>query len=444
MALTVDVSCDALEKRTFDYFRARTAPCVSGYFQDTVWDRMILQASHTEPAIRHAINALGALHEENTLRRKATSNGQTDVAALKTSFAVKQYSKALLGLHQLLTSGDVPMNLVVMCSLVFIHFEAFRENFMPALVHCENAIRLLHSSTMFNAKAIDPSLVRAMMRIDVQGAMYLGMRVPGLPFYTAATDGTLPKTFHDLTQARDIVNTWTCRLFHFLRTEADEHKFREPGEIPLEKFAKASELEKIFQDLDDLLWEFMHKPNIKLVSREHHGLGMLRTRVKINRITAAVSLYSEATMYDAYMDDFEDILVICSAIETCDNADRRLFSVSLDEGMLQPLWFISTHCRDSIIRRQALKLLKRLPPKTGIWHVEAMTRMAEVCIDFEEGLTEKEYPKCTDIPEWRRIHSAGFDGMTLQSPKETVKAHMRVRPNGMDGEWATVEEIIEW
>ena len=165
-SLTVDVSCDALEKRTFDFFRSRTAPCVSGYFQDSIWDRMILQVSHSEPAVRHAINALGAQHEENVLRQKASMNDTAKPTDFRTSFSVQQYSKALSGLQKLLRVESVPMDLVLLCSLACIHFEALRESFVPALIHAENAIRLLHSRTTFNAKDIDPTLVRASTYTD--------------------------------------------------------------------------------------------------------------------------------------------------------------------------------------------------------------------------------------------------------------------------------------
>ena len=73
-ALTVDVSCDALERRTFAFFCARTVPCLSGYFSDSVWGKLMLQVSHTEPSVRFAINALGALHEETLLRHQAAGN----------------------------------------------------------------------------------------------------------------------------------------------------------------------------------------------------------------------------------------------------------------------------------------------------------------------------------------------------------------------------------
>lgn len=446
MALVNDVSSDALERRTFDFFRARTAPCVSGYFADAVWDRLVLQLSHHEPAVRHAINALGALHEERSLRRSAGAEG-IDVSLVKTGFPILQYSKALNEMQELLKSGKASLDVILLCSLLCIHFEALRESFVPALMHVENAIQLLNSTASFDARKVSPSLVRAVMRMDLQGTLYLGSRVPGMPFFTAATDSVLPETFHDLTHARDLVNTWTSRLLHFMRTVGDHHKIRFPGNFSIDKLAQAQALEQTFIQLDALLWEFMHKPTAKLSTREQHGLGMLRSRTKMNRILASSSLYTEACYFDQFLDEFENILTICMYIMGSDNADRRLFSVSLDEGLIHPLFFCATHCRDGRIRHQALAQLRKLPVRDGIWHVETTTRTAEMCIRFEEELCGKApgTALCSDIPEWRRVHSASFDTMGDESaPNKKVMVKLRSRPNGTDGEWVEHEQFIDW
>lgn len=443
VALSTGSPSTALEKRTFDFFRCRTAPSVSGYFPDPVWDRFVLQVSHTNETVRYAVNALAALHEERTLRSNAEKSGMA-VAQVKTSFPVAQYHKALQGMQNLLASDNVPMDIVLMCVILCVHFEAIREDFVPALLHMENAIRLLQASTTFDARKVETSLVRSMMRLDLQGSLYLGMRPPGMPYFTASADSTMPHSFHDLTHARDFINTWTVRLIHFMRTEADNYKFRNPGNIPLEILAKSHDFVQTFLDLDRLLWDFMHKPSIKLSIREQHGLGILRSRVKYNRIVAATCLYAEASAHDAFINEFEEIMNICCYIMESDDADRRLFSVSLDEGLLHPFFFVATHCRDSRLRRRALAQLKKLPPKEGIWHVEAMTRTAEVVVDFEESWCEKEFPTCSDIPEWRRTHSAGFDGWNLMTPKPRVTTHLLTWPNGMDGDCQIIQQVISW
>jgi hypothetical protein len=409
-----------------------------------VWDRLVLQLSHQEPAVRHAVNALGALHEERTLRRTAVAEG-IDVSLVKTGFPLAQYFKALSEMQYLLKSGTASLDVILLCSLLCMHFEALRASFVPCLIHVENAIQLLHSTTNTgDARKVTPSLVRAVMRMDLQGSLYLSSRVPGLPFYTAYIEDVLPSTFSDLTRARDLVNTWTTRLFHFMRTSGDEYKFRTPGNVPIEELAKAQDLEQKFIKLDALLWEFMHKPTSKLSIREQHGLGMLRSRTKINRILAATSVYSEASTCDRYLDEFESILTIIMSIMNSDNADKRLFSVSLDEGLTHPLFFVATHCRDGRVRHQALAQLRKLPVRDGIWRVETTTRTAEMCIRWEEAVCDKDVATCADIPEWRRIHSAGFDGWRNEAPRKKIMVRLRMRPNGMDGEWMDINEYIDW
>jgi len=75
-----------------------------------------------------------------------------------------------------------------------------------------------------------------------------------------------------------------------------------------------------------------------------------------------------------------------------------------------------------------------------------MTRSTEVCVRFEEAMCDKASPNCSDIPEWRRVHSVGFDGWNVRNVFERQRAEclLRFRPNGMDGEWEDVCETIEW
>lgn len=412
---------------------------LAGYFSDASWDRLVLQLSHSEAAIRHAANALGAIHEEHTHRA-----GVHDQAAVaQPGFAVQQYAKALREMQTLLKEKTIDLDIILLCSLLCAHFESLRECFVPALLHAENAISLLHSqNAKFDARKVNPSLVRAMMRMDLQGTMLLGMRTPGMTFYTEAMDSVLPNSFHDLTQARDLIHSWTCRLYHFMRTTADAYKFRSNGDIPIEEYAKAQDLQATMLQLENLLWDYMHKPSAKLTMREQHGLAMLRSRIKVNKILAACCLTSEACVYDKFLLEFEEIMTNCLFITSSDQPERRLLSVSLDEGLIHPLFFTATHCRDSRIRHQALETMKRMRAGDGGWHIETTIATVELCIDYEESRCAKDSPKCEDIPEFWRVHSAAFDGWMMEGPRRSVSVHFRTKPNGVDGEWADVTQSI--
>ncbi|KAK5115946.1 hypothetical protein LTR62_000402 [Meristemomyces frigidus] len=447
-ALCLDLCSDSLERQSFHFFRTRTVPCISGYFQDPLWDRLLLQLSQSEMAVRHAVNALGALHEQRQFR---FSTGEEEdgvgpaIVPLGSEFVMQQYSKALQGLQLLLRSDKMPLDVVIACCLVLTHFEAMRESFVPAIVHVEHAIGILQAKTAFDARKIEPSLVRALLCLDIQAATYLNARMPGLSTYTAASDSILPASLHDLQQARDLVNAWTSRMYHFIRVDGDGYKFgEEVGDVPLEIIARSQHLAQIFASLDQLLWDHMHKPAVRLSTREQHGISVLRVRVKFNKILAACSVYAESTMYDAYHSEFEDILAICTYVMSSDEAEKRLISVSLDEGLLHPIFFVATHCRDTHIRHRALTALRHLTRPRTIWHAEAMYRTAQLCIELEESLCGKTAPSYLDIPEWQRIHSSGFEGWELQTVEANVTAHFRFRPNGMDGQWMDLKRKIEW
>lgn len=370
---------------------------------------------------------------------------------MRTSYPVRQYSKALHGLHSLLNATTVSMDTVLMAVLLMVHFEALRENFVPAIIHIEHGTRLLHSSNVSKARKIDQGLVHTLMRLEIQCSLYGDLRLQRPPSGGESIDDPLPAILQDLTQARDVVNIWTCHLFHFLHSEAYYHKHTCVSGVPLEKLAKSHELRRTFEEIDQLLDIFFHKNIAGLIARERHGLEVLRMRVKINMIMSATCLYTEETMFDAFLQDFEDILTTCTEIMASVDADRRLFSVSLDEGLLHPLFFTATQCRDSRIRHQAITQLKNLPsvegtPK-GIWHIEAMTREAEILIRLEEAECGEEVPCCSDIPEWRRVHRAGVDGWGLhpsKSKRQSASTTMGTRPNGMDGEWAEFSEDLGW
>lgn len=196
-------------------------------------------------------------------------------------------------------------------------------------------------------------------------------------------------------------------------------------------------------DLDRLLYLFAQKWTDRLMIRDQRGLDMLRTRVKIDRIIAATCLYSEASAFDIYLNVFQEVLIICGYTMHNDEFDDWLFSVSLDEGLVSRLWFVTSNYRDSSIRHRGLTLMKRLPSSEGIWYIEAMTQIARACVKYEKALCEKKSPLCEDVPERRRDHSSGLSGWDVTSRKTLVMANLRTRPNGMDGEWCDVQRSIE-
>ena len=196
-------------------------------------------------------------------------------------------------------------------------------------------------------------------------------------------------------------------------------------------------------DLDRLLFEFMQSTSNRSTNRKQHGLNVLRSRAKIDRVLVATCLYAEASAFDPYLEVFEEVLLLCEySMRNIDFKDW-LFSVTLDEGLVNPLWILAQDCRDSKVRRRALALMQQLPAGEGIWYLQVMSEIARACVNYEEKFCEKENPRCEDIPEWRRVHSTGLGSWDVSSSKVAVMAHLRTRPNGMDGDWHDAKEAID-
>ena len=109
------------ERRCFDFFRSRTAVQMSGFFASEIWDRLVLQATHYEPAIRHAVLALGSLHErfvneDQSLQKQTWSRDEG-------GFALEHYNLAIQSLMNPVNSGRLNIDVCLIACMLFCSFE---------------------------------------------------------------------------------------------------------------------------------------------------------------------------------------------------------------------------------------------------------------------------------------------------------------------------------
>jgi hypothetical protein len=103
-----------LERRSFDFFCKRTVVVFSGIFDPTFWTRLVLQATHHEPAIRHAAIALGALHESSEVGSRVKPS----------IFAMEQYGKAIRYLVKPIREKQKQaVDVALMTCVLFVCFE---------------------------------------------------------------------------------------------------------------------------------------------------------------------------------------------------------------------------------------------------------------------------------------------------------------------------------
>jgi hypothetical protein len=122
------------EKRSLDFFRNRTSSEIAGSLVSQLWSKFVLQVSSSQPAVRHAIIALAALHEQCQMCPNAPDN----------DFAMLQYSKAIRAVSSLRLDdlGEV-LDVALLSCILFAAFEILQGHYKSALTHISSGISII-------------------------------------------------------------------------------------------------------------------------------------------------------------------------------------------------------------------------------------------------------------------------------------------------------------
>jgi hypothetical protein len=206
------------EKRAFQYFINRTAVELSGFYSSSFWEQLILQASTTEPALRHAVIGIGALHEEYI-------NGtlKYDVNESNPTFAVSQYTKAIGHLRKSLANEKQDPLTALMSCILFVCFDSLRGFFASAMVHLHSGLKILRDLRFESAAQsdmVEESLGPLFNRLSLQSILYVDTRTTEIRrdfvsqlSFVRSKDEDVPEVFETLEAARTCLNQAADGLF---------------------------------------------------------------------------------------------------------------------------------------------------------------------------------------------------------------------------------------
>ncbi|KAH7370357.1 hypothetical protein BKA65DRAFT_15536 [Rhexocercosporidium sp. MPI-PUGE-AT-0058] len=139
---------DETESRYFNLFQEKTAMQIAPYFDSDTWRRLVLQACHV-PSIRHTVIAIAALHQTSmtldNFRKMSLDLGDSVTnLGVHHQVAIEQYTKAIRGMRQALSSGRQDLRTTLITCLVIGCFEAFHGNIPLAHGQIRTGIEMLH------------------------------------------------------------------------------------------------------------------------------------------------------------------------------------------------------------------------------------------------------------------------------------------------------------
>lgn len=182
----------------FNLFRVQTASQLSGYFNSNFWTHRVLQECHFEPAIRHAVVAMGALYktlelstEKKPRQQRLALADKTAVAVTTTTnvslaiahwqVAVKQYSEACNAIMSISGSGIRHYRTRLMAIILLACFDSFIGDHKQGIVQIQtglgivdqyHASRAESSSPTAQQDVLEDDLVMLFTRLAIQAKSY--------------------------------------------------------------------------------------------------------------------------------------------------------------------------------------------------------------------------------------------------------------------------------
>ncbi|EGX96017.1 C6 finger domain protein, putative [Cordyceps militaris CM01] len=444
-----------------DLFRHELVYSIVGHVGTPSWKRLILQAVHEEVALCHAVVAFTALStsaagsllpgdggSDSGGQGVAVSGAQSPLshhASRENEFALRHYGKALEAMRHVFRHNDKrSINTALLCTLLCICFELRIKEPATALTHLEHGLQVVSS----NLHTVDEAITTAFARLDLQAAIFLGIRPPALdPSRVASRIFVFDSVYQEADHA---LAGLTNRVWTFIRTVAADYRYEELGPVP---DAVAAQAQSIRKSLDGFHAQYL-TPGSKLDKMLPEQTSLLRIKHLTSVVIMSGCLSPEETVYDAHAADFVAMVDLAADIRARQQQLIPNYAAGsgggggfqLDMAVIHPLYLTATKCRCPVTRRRAVHALYTGPEFEGAWEGVVNARIGERVMQMEEeglvfDLHRLQDGELLDVPEHMRVHSVDICTEPAQG-RATV--YFSRRPNGPGSEWDDLQEEMVW
>lgn len=404
---------DVRERRSFHYFREKTTSEICSYDASRFWSRLVLQAGHARECVRHALVAVGSFHESLESKQSLHRTSQSH-------FTLEQYNKAINTLMRdarLLSVEDV-----LLSCIIFVFFENVQGHFDTALKHLENGLKILSEwrikrlqGTVVPSAVIEDELAGILDTLHVQASVLLPESRSGV---RKSYNNYLPLSFANLQDAHyhfyQLVH-WTCETLEGLPFNQRSSSYDVPLKGTRDSFIPPPCAMRFFQ------WQSMMERDVNakieneattLQENIATRLGLIHLKIQycIVIIMLRCLPFNNEMVFDQQIQHFRTILNLVREFFKLRATPEFDFSKAtqvsgFDLFLIPPLSMVACRCRDPIVRREALAILRSVHWREDIWDSHDASSVAEKIMLAEEY--GRQVKSCTEISDFDRLHLVG-------------------------------------
>ncbi|RAH75040.1 Zn(II)2Cys6 transcription factor [Aspergillus aculeatinus CBS 121060] len=386
IAVAVPWASTSDERRCFTFVQARTLPDALSFFDSAVWQQFLLQMVPREPAVWHAVVALGAVHQQ------VEAGGVIGCAPQFWYWmAVAQSARAFACLRRRNPRDPQVREMTLLCCLLFAVVATIWQEYSSALQHLRAGLRILRESEPSSQSPTARRWVTVFRHLDTQ----IGMDGPGLwywgeedevgteihptpdPWWQQSQqqqqgDQALKLDDDPLYGARQALEPLHNRLFKFVRwcwrmSPAELQADR--AALAAEQMAIAAQLRPAMQLLQTL------RQRNDLSPKSRHGIELLELLI----ITASLVVHTGPLHHDP-----ERLQLFTPQYRALLRRIQRFIAnfplrptVTVDLGVIPLLFVVGDGCQDFRLRWEALQALRDWPHQEGPFHSVAVAALLE-------------------------------------------------------------------
>lgn len=401
--------------RYLEFYHQCAVPSLSSRYDHEFWSKTSLQMAQSEPAVRHAIIALGYLNKTEPGSLKHARSGFQVINGSKV--LLYHYNQAVRKLVERMEESSYSPEIGLVTCLLFVCIEFLRGNYATAFTHMTNGLRI--SSEWRQQQRIDSpfeALVCATSSNSLMEDVLLPMFQRGMT--TAQLYGVTIEDHYDIPFPAP--DSFIKLPFSLQEAERSSRELRNASILYLRQIGR-----KLFEKIA------LNEEDFEQQSRllECHRIWFERVQLAedsqtwsgpdvISLCALKVAHYATKTYigcatsvlqvpYDAYLQTFQALVRHAEVIlDAMDLNNSHAAKFTFEMSVIPPLYHTATRCRCPTTRRKAVSLLARRPPREGLWDADQHVLVSNRVIELEESELNPE----TGWPgERTRLYSSVID-----------------------------------
>ena len=431
-----ELPLQAGEKRAFEQFQRLTVPQLELLLPSTLWSRLAPQLSHHEPAVLYAMSAVGSMHAARS------SIAHTSLFPISQAEpqreALKYYGKALSLLQQRISrqTSDLDytcLEAVLITCILFVCMETLSGNSTSALSHLQKGFKIIEERKHYDPKgcvsqtSFGRSGTLSDLAIVIDAFIQARLRVPDLE---EQIHETLPDTMHTLsleTKMSNMFATLAEAKAHLATLETASYQLRNQL-VQLAEHTHDTSGTTTSNEEARLCLVHCRSRQVDLSCRTDLVADLLRLQRAHARWAAALDSMgclsqlkdralsvvhlklrhfhsdfllstcrdTDEMLTDRFNDDFVRVLDLADSYlnlssrghivgpKTSDPTDWTRPHLSLAPALIPSIYVVAVKCRDSRIRRRALRLLQSAHVTEGLWNCAVLWAFASRVVKLEE------------------------------------------------------------